>query len=258
MPVDDRQIHPLGLAPLELLAQQPLRPRILREDDQPGRVAIDAVHDERPAFAGAQVFREQFVDRRRVLSPLERHREQARRFVDDHQHIVFVDDLEVLRAANRRGARGPFRAAGAIHPHADGVAFRSAATAPCDGVASSPLRNTLPRSSRGGRASPREPRRSGRRQKLVEPRSRPRQGRRSTVNRSSRLSCGNRGCVCISTIVEIAGLVLIVRDGEMRPRDRGDTNAYNASGNRHDGRRGLADNVYPCDWRGAPDDHASR
>ena len=101
MPVHHRQIDPLGLAPLELLAQQPLRARILREDDQPGRVAIDAVHDERPAFAAAQVFRQQFVDRRRILSPLERHRQQARRLIDDHQYIVFVDDLEVLGAANR-------------------------------------------------------------------------------------------------------------------------------------------------------------
>ena len=81
MAVDHRQIDALGLAPLELRFQPLLRARVFREDDEAGRVAVDPVHDERPALVRAEVILDQLLDRRGVASSIERHRQQSRWFV---------------------------------------------------------------------------------------------------------------------------------------------------------------------------------
>src|SRR5947209_12278290 len=78
--VDDRAIDAFRLAPLELFLQRSLRVRALREDDEAGGIAIDAVDDERPSLtADPQIPRELVVRRSGVAPPLERHGEQPRR-----------------------------------------------------------------------------------------------------------------------------------------------------------------------------------
>jgi len=95
MSVDDREIHALRVAADELLLHRLLRPRILCEHDEPGRVAIDPVDDERPAALRAQVALEPAVHGRRVRLSRKRHRKQTGALVDDNQHPVFVDDVEI-------------------------------------------------------------------------------------------------------------------------------------------------------------------
>ena len=97
-------VHALGLAAPELLLERGLRRRVLREDDEPRRVAIDAMYDERPhpAPASADVIRDLIVDGRRVRLALERHGQQAGRLVHDEQVVVFVQDLQVADDAHAR------------------------------------------------------------------------------------------------------------------------------------------------------------
>ena len=61
---------------------------------------------------------------RRVAAVSQRDRQQAGRLVDDDQRIVLVDDLQLAGPCRPNGAAA--RAAGSIHPDADGVAGREA------------------------------------------------------------------------------------------------------------------------------------
>src|SRR4051794_32129866 len=79
MAVDDREIDPFRLAAPELILQFPLRIGPRRKHDEPGRVAIDAMDDERPALsARSQMEHELGLDRCRIFLPLERYGEQSR------------------------------------------------------------------------------------------------------------------------------------------------------------------------------------
>ena len=102
MTVDHREINAFRLATPELILQLSLRVRSRREDDEPRRVAVDAVHDEGPPLAARSQMQHQFVlHRGRVLFPLERHRQQAWRLVDDDQRIVLIDNAKLAGRAAR-------------------------------------------------------------------------------------------------------------------------------------------------------------
>jgi hypothetical protein len=93
---------------------------MLAEDDQPGRVTIDPVHDQRPPLAAPpQMILDLFEDRCRRLADVERHRQESRRLVEDDQVVVFEDDPKRALADGVRAAPG---GAGPIDPHADVVA----------------------------------------------------------------------------------------------------------------------------------------
>ena len=97
---------------LELLPQPFLRQGDLGEHDEPRRVAVDPVDDQRPPLsAWTEMVFDQVVHRRRVAAPLEGDDEQPGRFVQHEQRIIFINDLESARSGG--AASG---AAGAIHP----------------------------------------------------------------------------------------------------------------------------------------------
>src|SRR5262245_19199284 len=52
MTVDDGEVDALRFAALELRLEPRLRRRVLREDDEAGRVLVDPVNDQRPPLAG--------------------------------------------------------------------------------------------------------------------------------------------------------------------------------------------------------------
>src|SRR5690348_9628965 len=82
--IDHGAVDPFRLAASELLLQLALSLRMLREDDQSGRVPIDTVYDERPPLARPpQMILDLFEDRCRRLANIERHRQQSRRLVED-------------------------------------------------------------------------------------------------------------------------------------------------------------------------------
>src|SRR4051812_15984028 len=121
MAVDDGEVDALRLAPLELRFERLLGALVLGEQHQAGRVAVDAVHDERPPPAALpEIALEILEHRRRVVAPAqwERHGEETRRLVEDDERIVLVDDAQLAIVARRESA---LRAAGAIHPQADDV-----------------------------------------------------------------------------------------------------------------------------------------
>ncbi len=111
--VHDGVIDAFWLPPLELILQSALCDRILREYHQSGGVLVYPMDDigsplaVRPEAAGDQV-----VDRRDGALALERHRQKARWFVDDNQHVVFIDDVEPVSLTLPVGAPGGARAVG--------------------------------------------------------------------------------------------------------------------------------------------------
>jgi len=117
--IDDGSIHPLWFVAEELLFERGVCRRVLRDDDKPRGVAIDSMHDKRPAAAMRAKMALDFLDDRRRLAALgQRHGEQPWWFVHDDQVVVFVD---YSKMANLAGRRAPRRAARAIHPHANSV-----------------------------------------------------------------------------------------------------------------------------------------
>ena len=132
MAVDDGAVHALGLAAAKLILQRGVRLRMLRDHDETRRVAIDAVDDERPPIAmRPEMIFEDVDDRCRRVFLRQRHGEQARRFVDDDQVVVFVQDWQSCRSCPSRATcpmdrRAPMRAAGPIDPDADAIVDRQA------------------------------------------------------------------------------------------------------------------------------------
>lgn len=119
MPVHHGPVHALDRVPLELQPQAILRGRIPGEDDQAGRIAVDAVDHQRPALSvRPQMLRHLIENRRRAAPPLEGDREQARGLVEHDQRVIFEDDAEVAGSSGYPAAR----AAGAVDPHAYEVA----------------------------------------------------------------------------------------------------------------------------------------
>ena len=117
MAVHQRQIGALGLTRDELLLHRLLRPRILREHHQAGRVAIDPVHHERTTTLRAQVAFELAVDGRRVLLARQRHRQQPRRLVQHQQVPILVHDVE--RNLQGASASAMARSEEVVRPSAD-------------------------------------------------------------------------------------------------------------------------------------------
>ena len=77
--VDDGPVHTLGLSPHELVLDRLLRSEGLREHDDPGGVAIDAMDDEGLATAARpEMIGDETEGGRRVLSSSQRDRQQAR------------------------------------------------------------------------------------------------------------------------------------------------------------------------------------
>ena len=93
-----RPVDSLGLASLELLHKRMPRVGVFRKDDQSGRVLVDSVNDERPFLTVRPEPRDEQIEHRwngRV--PLERHRQQAGRLVDDDAPLILVNDVELSR-----------------------------------------------------------------------------------------------------------------------------------------------------------------
>jgi hypothetical protein len=84
------------------------------------------MHDEGlPLPAGTQMFAERIVSGRGVRSLRQRHGEQSGRFVDDHQLIVLVKNLERTMPDL---SSAPLRAPRLVHPHANDIAGPDAGT----------------------------------------------------------------------------------------------------------------------------------
>ena len=174
MPVDDREIHALGLTLRELSLETLLRRRILREDHQARRILIDSVHHERASLAmRAEALLEDGVDRSDAGVPLERHGKHARGLVDHDQRLVFENDVEVARDPGARPLTGAPRP---VHPDPDHISFREPqrAGAPVDFGAVQKYLAALDRGCSLGARS--EPLRRG--QEPVYPRTGIRRGRR--------------------------------------------------------------------------------
>jgi hypothetical protein len=104
--MNDRPVHPLRLAPRELILDGLLRRRGFRKNDDARRVAIDAMDDERRApAAGTEMIGKQAECRRRRLAcrdrsrgaASKRHREKPSRFIDHEQRFIFVKNLQATR-----------------------------------------------------------------------------------------------------------------------------------------------------------------
>src|SRR5216683_689317 len=94
--LDQGQVHALHVARLELRLERPLRLLGLGEDEQPGRLAIEPVHDERPLPLGRQVVPEQAV-RGAIPLAVGGDREEAGRLDHDEDRVVLVHEREAAR-----------------------------------------------------------------------------------------------------------------------------------------------------------------
>src|SRR4051812_20943567 len=123
MAVHDRAVYTLDRVPLELALQPPGGHRLFGEDDQAGRIAIDAMHDEWPPLTvRTQMLGHLIVDGRRSAPAFERNGKEARRLVENDKHVVFVNNPQIAGSLGSSCAGAG--AAGAIHPHADEIAGR--------------------------------------------------------------------------------------------------------------------------------------
>jgi hypothetical protein len=94
--VDNGEIDTLRLTPAKLVPQALLSVGAHREHDEPGRIAVYAMDNERLSFpAMPQVVDELVLDRWSGVATLERYGQQARWFVHHDHRIVLMDDLEL-------------------------------------------------------------------------------------------------------------------------------------------------------------------
>src|SRR6266545_2507328 len=121
MSLHHRQVHAIRLPPLELRLQSRLRFGVLREHDEPRRVLVDPMNDQRTALARwTQVALHLVVHRWRRTLAFQRHRQKARGLVDDNQRGVFEQDFDVAGGLRSRPRR--LRAARAVHPDPHAIA----------------------------------------------------------------------------------------------------------------------------------------
>ena len=167
--VDNREIRPLGRVPLELRLQHVARGRSQREQHQPARIAVDAVHDQRPWPAPAtQMVRQQIAQRHFAgLLARERLDQPSRRLVHHDDRLVLVTRRPATARADtmsrRRGRELPGRSG--QKPTWSPAASRRPASS---NVTSASFRYTLPHAI-ASRAFPREPISGLRGQPGVEP-----------------------------------------------------------------------------------------
>lgn len=96
-------VHALRRTLDELLLERLLRSRAAREHDQARGVAIDPVHGKHAARpVRSKAILDERRDRRRPIATRQRHGQQTRRFVDDDDGVVFVDDDEIARGAGHK------------------------------------------------------------------------------------------------------------------------------------------------------------
>src|SRR5439155_11348930 len=94
-------VHPLRRARVELRLERPLHLERLGEDEEAGRLAIEAVDDEDPrASPRSHPVPEQAIDGPLALG-LGRDRQEPRRFVDNDEVLVLVNESERRRHGGR-------------------------------------------------------------------------------------------------------------------------------------------------------------
>ena len=126
--VDERQVFLLDAAKLELESELVMDALVLGDDQEAGRVAIEAVDDPGPILAGerrepVEVELERVDQRAAPVSP-RGVRDHSRRLVDDGQMLVVVDDLDRevfglgrrIAAARADGSRSGRRAGRGTRP----------------------------------------------------------------------------------------------------------------------------------------------
>ena len=95
----------------ELFGEAPMRPVVLGDDEKPGRVLVEPVHDAGPldpADPGQALaaMGDERVDERPRLVPRRRMHHEPCRLVDDDEVVVLVDDGERDRLALRLRGSG--------------------------------------------------------------------------------------------------------------------------------------------------------
>src|SRR5579859_1838669 len=95
MAPDERGVHALHRATLDRRGETPVRKIGLRDDQQPGRVAVQAVHDSRPALGRAArqfgAAADQDVDERVTPMAGAGMNDEAGWFVENRKMFVFED-----------------------------------------------------------------------------------------------------------------------------------------------------------------------
>ncbi len=120
MTVNNCQIYPFRFMTLELLFEPGMSLGVHREHDEPRRVAVDPVDDQRPPLATRMKMRQKLVGDRRIAAVSQRDRQQPGRLIDHDQRIVLVNDCQLPGPCRPWGAAA--RAAGPVHPHPDRIA----------------------------------------------------------------------------------------------------------------------------------------
>jgi hypothetical protein len=89
-----------------VLPHERLEPRVrelgLRDDEEPRRIPVDAVHDPAPLFVASARDAHEPVDERSRLMAGRRMDDEAGRFVDHEQLVVLVRDVQTELLALRR------------------------------------------------------------------------------------------------------------------------------------------------------------
>src|SRR5688500_2888982 len=120
MSIYDREVHALGRPLAKLLLQCGVGSAVLRKEHNPGRVAIDPVHDERLPFpVRPQMVLDLIEDRHFFIFSLEWNGQKPSGLVEHDEKLIFVKNPQWPRA-EWRGS--PARAAGAIVPYANLIA----------------------------------------------------------------------------------------------------------------------------------------
>ena len=92
---DEREVAPLDPSLANRVREPHVRVVGARDDEQPGRVAVEAVDEPRPlGVSTRRSEREQTVRERRSTVRSGGMRDEARRLVDDEQVLVLVHDVE--------------------------------------------------------------------------------------------------------------------------------------------------------------------
>jgi hypothetical protein len=117
--VNQCDVHTFRLPSSELILERSLRSQRLGEQHETGRVAIDAMDDERTSMTmTAEVLLEQCEDRWRRVLVWEWYAQKAGGLVDNQQQVVLEYDFE---RAELEGSGTTFRTPGPVHPHSDDV-----------------------------------------------------------------------------------------------------------------------------------------
>ena len=103
---DDRDVLPLDAARRQLPDEVDLRGLRLRDDDEPARVLVEAVHDARARQRGqrGRVMQQRVLQRAVAVAGARMH-DEAGGLVEDEERVVLVDDRERDRLCGHAGVR---------------------------------------------------------------------------------------------------------------------------------------------------------